>query len=349
MTSKNILHPCDIDFIKTMATIKDVAEKAGLSVTTVSRFLNNHPYISEDKKEKILAAMKALDYEPSTVAQQMRGVKTHRIGILISRITNPYFASLVDALEVTARKHGYSVLIVQNHDSAGEEEGCLDLLKKKIIDGLILCAVENDKNVIEQYQKYGPILLCNTSIDDTSLPVVKVDDELATYNAVSWLLNKGYQKIAYSTGGSFEQKGHGSRRNRGFITAMQSAHQPIHDHLIFRHLHTYRDGRHLAEQILKMDKSERPDAIFTGSDEVACGLISALSAKGVSIPGELAVMGFDNLPIAEMIPIPLTTISQPIEQLGRISVERLLAMINHAQYRYDEEDLQSELIIRASA
>lgn len=119
-----------------MATIKDVAVKAGLSVTTVSRFLNNHPYISEDKKEKILAAMKELDYEPSTVAQQMRGVKTHRIGVLISRITNPFFASLVDALEVTARKNGYSVLIVQNHNSAGEEENCLDLLKKKLSTAL---------------------------------------------------------------------------------------------------------------------------------------------------------------------------------------------------------------------
>ncbi len=113
------------------ATIKDVAEHAGLSVSTVSRFLNNHPYISEDKKVRILAAMKALDYEPSTVAQQMRGMKSHRIGILVSRITNPFFANLVDALEVTARKNGYSVLIVQNHDSVGEEANCLDLLKKK--------------------------------------------------------------------------------------------------------------------------------------------------------------------------------------------------------------------------
>ncbi|MGJ3271557.1 LacI family DNA-binding transcriptional regulator [Klebsiella oxytoca] len=332
-----------------MATIKDVAEKAGLSVTTVSRFLNNHPYIAEDKKEKILAAMKELDYEPSTVAQQMRGVKTHRIGVLISRITNPFFASLVDALEVTARKHGYSVLIVQNHNSAGEEENCLDLLKKKIIDGLILCAVESDKDVIEQYQKYGPILLCNTSIDNTTLPVVRMDDELATYRAVSWLLHKGYRRIAYSTGGAFQQKGHGSRRNRGFIAAMQQGQQPIDERLVFRHVHTWRDGQRLAEQILQMAKSERPDAIFAGSDEVACGLISALSAHGVSVPGELAVMGFDNLPVAEMVHIPLTTVSQPIEQLGRISVERLLALINNTHYRYDEEDLKSELVIRASA
>lgn len=332
-----------------MATIKNVAEKAGLSVTTVSRFLNNHPYISDDKKEKILAAMQELDYEPSTVAQQMRGVKTHRIGVLISRITNPFFASLVDALEVTARKNGYSVLIVQNHDSAGEEKNCLDLLKKKIIDGLILCAVESNKNVLEKYQQYGPILLCNTSLEATSLPVVKVDDRRATYGAVTYLINKGYKNIAYSTGGTFEQKGHGSRRNQGFIDAMQAGKLDINPALIFRQMHTYKDGQGLATKMLQMAASERPDAIFAGSDEVACGLIAGLTAGGVSVPADLAVVGFDNLPVAEMINIPLTTVSQPIEQLGRISVERLLALISGARYQYDEQDLHSELIIRASA
>lgn len=332
-----------------MATIKDVAEKAGLSVTTVSRFLNNHPYISDDKKEKILAAMKALDYEPSTVAQQMRGVKTYRIGVLISRITNPFFASLVDALEVTARKNGYSVLIVQNHDSAGEEKNCLDLLKKKIIDGLILCAVENDKNVLEKYQQYGPILLCNTSVDNISLPVVKVDDRQATYNAVMYLINKGYKKIAYSTGGAFQQKGHGSRRNNGFSEAMQAGKLSIDPALIFRQMHTYKDGQRLADNIMQMDIDKRPDAIFAGSDEVACGLIANLTARGIKVPTDLAVMGFDNLPVAEMINVPLTTVSQPVEQLGRISIERLLSLINGTRYQYDEKDLQSELIIRASA
>lgn len=332
-----------------MATIKDVAEKAGLSVTTVSRFLNNHPYISDDKKEKILAAMKALDYEPSTVAQQMRGVKTHRIGVLISRITNPFFASLVDALEVTARKNGYSVLIVQNHDSAGEEKNCLDLLKKKIIDGLILCAVESNKNVLEKYQQYGPILLCNTSLEATSLPVVKVDDRRATYNAVTYLINKGYKNIAYSTGGTFGQKGHGSRRNQGFIDAMQAGKLDVDPELIFRQMHTYKDGQGLAAKMLQMKASARPDAIFAGSDEVACGLIAGLTAGGVNVPADLAVVGFDNLPVAEMINVPLTTVSQPIEQLGRISVERLLALIAGTRYQYDEQNLQSELIIRASA
>jgi LacI family repressor for deo operon, udp, cdd, tsx, nupC, and nupG len=110
-----------------------------------------------------------------------------------------------------------------------------------------------------------------------------------------------------------------------------------------------RQSLEATQQILQMAKSERPDAIFAGSDEVACGLISALSANGISVPGELAVMGFDNLPVAEMVHIPLTTVSQPIEQLGRISVERLLALINNTHYRYDEEDLKSELVIRASA
>lgn len=332
-----------------MATIKDVAQKAGLSVTTVSRFLNHHPYVSDDKKDKILSAMKELDYVPSTVAQQMRGVKTQRIGILVSRITNPFFASLVDALEVTARKNGYSVLIIQNHDSLGEEKNCLDLLKKKIIDGLILSSVESDKCVIEKYQKYGPILLCNTSIEATSLPVVRVDDQVATYSAIMYLINKGYSNIAYSTGGNFQQKGHGSRRNRGFSEAMNVGGLEIKDELIFRQMHTYNDGQFLAEKLVQMNEIERPDAIFAGSDEVACGIISWLTSKGIRVPEDLAVIGFDNLPIAEMIGIPLTTVNQPIKQLGRISVEYLLSLINGKNYDYDEEILKSELIIRKSA
>lgn len=332
-----------------MATIKDVALKAGLSVTTVSRFLNQHPYISEDKKEKILAAMKALDYEPSTVAQQMRGVKTHRIGVLISRITNPFFASLVDAMEVTARKNGYSVLIVQNHDSVGEEKNCLDLLKKKIIDGLILCSVENDKNIIETYQKYGPILLCNTSIKETTLPVVRVDDQDATWRAINYLIGKGYSKIAYSTGGNFDEHGHGKRRNRGFTEAMKSCGLAIKEDWLFRHRHTWADGVALGEHIYALPATERPDAVFAGSDEVACGLISGLTSRGIAVPQEIAVMGFDNLPLAEMVTIPLTTVAQPIEQLGRISVEYLLAQIGGQHYHYDEALLRSDLIIRQSA
>lgn len=332
-----------------MATIKDVAKKAGLSVTTVSRFLNQHPYISDDKREKILSAMKALDYEPSTVAQQMRGIKTHRIGVLISRITNPFFASLVDALEVNARKNGYSVLIIQNHNSPDEEKNCLDLLKKKIIDGLILCSVESDENVIEKYQKYGPILLCNTSITSSSLPIVRVDDETATRDAIRYLISKGYRKIAYSTGGSFEKTGHGSRRNNGYVTAMNEAGLTIHDEWIFRHMHTYKHGQTIAHNLQSLVQNNRPDAIFAGSDEVACGLMSTLLLHGQRVPEDIAILGFDNLPVAEMLNIPLTTVNQPIDELGRISFEFLLSLINGQRYEYDSALLKSDLVIRESA
>lgn len=332
-----------------MATIKDVAQKAGLSVTTVSRFLNNHPYITDDKREKILSAMKELDYQPSTVAQQMRGVKSQRIGILISRITNPFFACLVDALEVTARQKGYSVLIIQNHNSSGEEKNGLDLLKKKIIDGLILCAAESDSQEIEDYQKYGPILLCNTSIEATNLPVVRVDDQSATYNAIGYLITKGYRHIAYSTGGSFQQKGHGSRRNNGFLMAMDEAGLTVNEQWIFRNKHTYQDGQEIARQLLEIAPQQRPDAIFAGSDEVACGLLFTLTAKGIRVPEDIAIIGFDNLPVASMINIPLTTVSQPIEELGRISAEYLIALINGQSYQYDATTLKSELVIRQSA
>ncbi|WP_312740127.1 LacI family DNA-binding transcriptional regulator [Cedecea neteri] len=331
------------------ATIKDVAEHAGLSVSTVSRFLNNHPYISEDKKARIHAAMKALDYEPSTAAQQMRGVKSHRIGILVSRITNPFFANLVDALEVTARKNGYSVLIVQNHDIAGEEINCLDLLKKKIIDGLILCSVESDKSVLEKYQHHGPILLCNTSVDGAELPVVRVDDEKATFNAIRYLQEQGYKRIAYCTGGDFSHKGHGGRRNRGFLKAMEAAGKTVDNSLIFRQLHTYKDGLRLAEQLAAMPRSARPDVVFTGSDVVACGLVTWLTNHDIRVPQDVAVVGFDNLPISEMVSVPITTVNQPLDKLGQFSVEYLIALIAGKPYRYNKDDLNAELVLRKSA
>ncbi|ENM5789137.1 LacI family DNA-binding transcriptional regulator [Vibrio mimicus] len=332
-----------------MATIKDVANAAGLSVTTVSRYLNNHPYISDDKKLKIEQAMAALDYQPSAVAQQMRGVKTFHIGVLVSRITNQYYAGLIDALEVTARKHGYSILIIQNHNSEGEEKRCLELLKKKVIDGLVLCAVESDKNTIESYAKYGPILLCNTHLDSNKIPSICIDDEQATFDAVSYLVNQGHQKIAYCTGGEFTPQSHGSRRNEGFKAAMKKAGLTVEDSLIFRNAHTFEDGEHIANALITLEASRRPSAIFTGSDEVACGVISTLTNAGIQVPQEIAVMGFDNQKIASLISVPVTTVNQPVDVLGRFTMEYLLSEIAGKPYHYDTDQLKTDLVIRHSA
>lgn len=133
-----------------MATIKDVAKKAGLSVSTVSRYLNHHPYISEDKRKRIQAAMAELDYTPSSVATQLRSKKGTMIGILVSRIANPFFSHLVDSIEKSARSHGYNVLVMQTYDDKKAETNMLEMLKQQVIAGLIMCSIEGDPKILKR-------------------------------------------------------------------------------------------------------------------------------------------------------------------------------------------------------
>ncbi|MEL5941129.1 LacI family DNA-binding transcriptional regulator, partial [Tetragenococcus halophilus] len=167
-----------------MATIKDVASKANLSVSTVSRYLNHHPYISDDKKQRIKAAMKELDYTPSSIATQLRSKKGNTIGILVSRITNPFFSYLVDAIEKEAKKNHYNVLIMQTYDDEKSEMNMLELLKQQVVSGLIMCSVEGDPVTIQSYQEFGPIVLCNETMRGSLVPTVVTDQKSAVYDAM---------------------------------------------------------------------------------------------------------------------------------------------------------------------
>lgn len=331
-----------------MATIKDVAKKAGLSVSTVSRYLNNHPYISEEKKKSIKEAMEELNYTPNSIATQLRSKKGTMIGILVSRITNPFLSYLVDGIEKQAKMQGYNVLIMQTYDDSKAEIKMLEMLKQQIITGLIMCSVEGEKEVIESYQVYGPIVLCNEQILHSTIPQVMTDQEQATYEAVRFLINKGYRKIAYCTGGSLATKGHGELRTLGAERALLEEKLPLKKEWIFRKTHTMQDGYRIAKQIFQLSKENRPDAIFTNSDEVAMGIIEYSMAYQVVIPEDLAVMGFDNQPYTSVLAVPLTTIEQPVEALGIESTKLLVALMEKKTYQIDETQLKLRLIERKS-
>ena len=331
-----------------MATIKDVAKKAGLSVSTVSRFLNNHPYISEDKKERIQEAMKELDYTPSSIATQLRSKKSQTIGVLVSRITNPFFAYLVDAIEKKATTEGYHVLIMQTYDDSKAEKKCLDMLKQQMISGLIMCSVEGDIQTIETYQEFGPIVLCNEKASSSTLPQVTTDQEKATIDGIKFLIAKGYKKIAYCTGGTLALGGHGDARTIGFEKAILENQLIFNKKWIFNNVHTIDDGREIANKISQLSKENRPDAIFANSDEVASGIIAQVQSLGLTVPHDIAVMGFDNQPFTSMLNVPLTTIEQPVEALGVQSTQLLIALLNKTTYTVDKTQLKLSIIERKS-
>lgn len=332
-----------------MATIKDVANYAGLSVTTVSRYLNNHPYISDDKKEKIKDAMSKLDYMPNSSATQLRANKTFTIGVIVSRITNPFFSYLIDAIDKVVKQTPYHTLIMQSYDDVEEEMRLLDMLKQKNIDGIIMASLENEVSVIKQYQKYGQIVLIgDKSLAQFDIPTIGTEQEGATYHAIQFLLNKGYTDIAYCTGGHFSKTKHGSSRDKGYVRALADNQIELNTERIYTNVHTIEDGKHIASKFIDMPQKNRPRAIFAGSDEVAAGVIQTLEAKSLNVPGDIAVMGYDNQPFSSMLSVPITTVSQPIEAIGQEATRLLMSLLSDKSYDIDADKLKLKIVERAS-
>lgn len=329
-----------------MPTISDVAKLSGLSKTTVSRVINNHSYVSKEKKELVMKAMKELNYTPNPSARRLRGNLTTTLGVIVPRIVNPFFSSLVNSIEQAAYKKGYQVLICQSNEDKAKELAFLNLLKTKQVDGVIMTSIENDWDVIESYKEYGSILLCNDYVNQAVVPMIRLDQMKGAYLGAKHLIERGHQKIAYCTGGLFDEQGKGKDRNQGFQKALHEAGIKINPKWIFIDQHTIEDGKQVIKQILEMD--DRPTAIFTGSDEVAGGIMIGAKERGLTIPDDLAIIGFDDQPIAEILDPKLTTIRQPVDQMGEKSVEVILEMLDNPEMEIKSYELPIELIVRQS-
>ncbi|MCH4170058.1 MAG: LacI family transcriptional regulator [Lactobacillus sp.] len=332
-----------------MATISEIAKRAGVGTTTVSRYLNHHPYISAEKKAKIEAAIIALDYTPSAIATQLRHQTTNNIGVLVSRITNPFFTALFDALERQLHNYGYQVMVMQTYDDEHSERAFLNQIKNKQMDGLILASVENPASVLQVAQEFPKrIVLLNENIADPNIRAIVLNHYQATLDGLNYLHARGCRRIAYATGGDFSQKGHGQERNNAYRDFLAQQHLPENPDWIFQQQHTIADGQHLAQQLQALPKDRRPDAIFTNSDEIAMGLIGALMKAGIRVPEDIAVMGYDDQPMAAYLEVPLTTIHQPIEEMAQAAVYQLLTCLGQT-LTDPKPDLTLKLVPRSSA
>lgn len=329
-----------------VSTISDVAKLSGLSKTTVSRVINNHPYVSKEKKEQVLKAMEDLGYTPNPSARRLRGQLTTTLGVIVPRIVNPFFSYLVNAIEQTAYKKGYQVLICQSNEDKEKELAFLNLLKTKQVDGIIMTAIENDWNSIQPFTDYGPIVLCNEYVNHADVPMIRLNQYKGTYIGVKHLIERGHQKIAYCTGGLFDEQGKDKDRNHGYQKALKEAGIVVNPKWIFVNQHTIEDGKQVMKQILEME--DRPTAIFTGSDEIAGGMMIEAKERGLRVPDDIAIIGFDDQPLAEMLDPKLTTIRQPIDQMGEKSVEVIIEMLSNPEMKIETYEMSIELVVRES-
>lgn len=335
-----------------MATISDVAKLSGLSVSTVSRVINNKPHVTDEKRQRVEVAMKALGYSPLQAARQMRGSGSDNIAVVVPTITNNFFAGLVDAIERECRKHHYKTLITQTYGEKENEEAAMTLLSMHHADGIILCSIENDWEMLKSYQAYGKIIVCNEYNEDNSVSTIRARQYEGFYEATDYLLRTGRRKIAYCTGTkslTIQKVGTDidSDRYTGYVNAMSDQKQFPNPKWLFQGIRSLEDGRRFVREIAGL--SERPDAVIAGSDEVAAGMVLEALAAGIRIPEDLAVMGVDDQPLAEFLPVPLTTIRQPVQQEGKLAAQEMARLLSEDAQDARRQELDLTLVVRNSA
>ncbi|MFT8337482.1 LacI family DNA-binding transcriptional regulator [Schleiferilactobacillus harbinensis] len=321
-----------------MATITEVAKLAGVSVTTVSRVINGSSHVSDNKRSQVKLAMQELGYTPLQAARQLRGSGTQTIAVTVPFITNPFFSELVAAIERTADEHAYKIVIVQTFGRKDHELNALEFLKTNQVDAVILCAIQNDWAVIKEYKQYGLIAVCNEYPADFSVPTVRADQEDGVYEGTRYLLQQGYRKVAFCTGlKEFILRPSGtdlnSDRYRGFSRALKEFDLSTNLDWLYTDATTIDDGRAILQQIQAAENP--PDAIVAGSDQVAAGIIAEARRLHVRIPKDLGVLGFDDQAICTVVSQPITTIRQPIKEMGARITE---IVVNHLAREAEREE-----------
>ncbi len=328
-----------------MATIADVAKYTGLSRATVSRVINDYPHVSKDKRQLVHEAMKELGYFPNTSARNLRNRRTNLVAVLIPRLTNPFFTLILEGIEKIAEENGFQLIICQTKSSKKKELDFLNLLQTKQVDGVIFTSIENEWEEIQPYTAHGPIILCNEYHHNATVPMVRLDQVQGSYLGTKHLIDQGYTRLAYCMGST---SGLSNDRRKGFFKAVEEAGLDVKPEWIFRDTYTMEDGVKTFQAILKL--TDRPTAIFTGGDEVAAAMVKEAKRNGLDVPGDIAILGFDDQPIARLIEPELTTIYQPGAEIGGRAMHIFIDCLKGIHERTSESviELPLSLVVRQS-
>ena len=301
-------------------TIKDVARSATVSPATVSRVLNGQPYIREETRQQVLQAVAELDYTPDKRAQALRKRKTGIIGIIMPDISNPFFSLLVRGVEHEAHTQGYSVLICDSENSLEGEQHALRTLFGERADGVILTSVVADNVHLESFVRKGvPLVIADRRIAGLKAPAVIVDGVQDGYRLTQYLIKLGYREIAFIQGPA--EVSTAADRFAGYRQGLADQGLMSNEDYLVRGDYTFEGGCEATRNLLSRG---RPQAIIASNDMMAIGALYALQERGLQVPGEIGVAGFDNIPLATWVHPRLTTVEIPAYLMGQEAM-RLLA------------------------
>ena len=326
------------------STIQDVAKAANVSVATVSRVINNSSSVAQSTRDVVLKAIKKLDYRPNLLGRNLRRTETRLVLALLPTIANPFYSHIVKGMEDIAHKNGYNVMLCNTDSSVDRERIYLELLKNRLADGVIFMAPEIGGEELTAIGEHFHVVQCCEYKEGAQVPLASIDNHQAAKKVAKHLISLGHKRIGMiSCRNRFLST---MRREQGFRVAMEEAGIAFEEELVVYGDYSFKSGRRGA--ISLMELSERPTAIFAISDIMAIGVLRAARETGLSVPEDLAVVGFDNISFASMCEPMLTTISQPKYDLGCTAMELLLRKIRGELKEPVDIVLENELVIRES-
>ncbi len=328
-----------------MATMKDIARIAGVSLSTVSHVVNGSRFVSEEITLRVNKVIKELNYTPSFVARSLKMKETSTIGMLVTTSSNPFFSEVVRHVERYCEKHQYHLILVNTEGNNQTLAQHVERLLRKQVDGLLLMCAEPQQD--EPYIMNNlrlPMVVIDWWQQPLKADIIHENSELGGYLATKALIDAGYREIAVITGEL--TKPLAEKRLNGYKRSLLENNLQIRSEWIIESRFHYEGGLTAMEKLLALP--HRPRAVFAMSDSIAIGAYQAIWRAGLRIPQDIAVIGYDNIELSQYLSPPLSTIHQPKARLAKLAVERLITRIRHPEQAVETVRLTPELIKRES-
>lgn len=307
-------------------TIYDVAREANVSMATVSRVVNGNPNVKPATRKKVLEVISRLGYRPNAVARGLASKKTTTVGVIIPDISSTFFAELARGIEDIATMYKYNIILSNSDQNKDKELHLLNTMLGKQVDGIVFMSGNVSSEHVEEFEKSPvPIVLAGSIEETGQVPSVNIDYEQATYDAVSSFVEKGHKNIGFVIGPLHEPINEKKKLN-GYKRALNEAGIEFVEDLVVEGDDTYDSGIEAFDRMLELEN--KPTAIYVGSDEMALGVIHGAEDKGYHIPDDFEVISSDNTRLALMVRPQLTSVVQPLYDIGAVAMRLLTKLMN---------------------
>ena len=307
-------------------TIYDVAREANVSMATVSRVVNGNPNVKPTTRKKVLEAIERLGYRPNAVARGLASKKTTTVGVIIPDISSIFYAELARGIEDIATMYKYNIILSNSDQNMDKELHLLNTMLGKQVDGSVFMSGNVTDEHVEEFKRSPvPIVLAASVEEKGETASVAIDYEQALYDAAVMLIENGHKRLAFVSG-PMQEPINKAKKLQGFKRALQDKGLEFKEEYVVEGDYTYDSGMEALDALMKLD--EKPTAVISATDEMALGIIHSAQDKGLSIPEDLEVVGFDNTRLSLMVRPQLTTVVQPTYDIGAVAMRLLTKLMN---------------------